>query len=103
MSNPIHSDPAEHNLLLRFFYRDCLQPGQPVASPDAAEENRRLVADELATAVGEDGRTAGQARPLLLVVAGRGTPAPAAVWPDAPANLGAASAERVAPHCGCKF
>jgi deazaflavin-dependent oxidoreductase (nitroreductase family) len=22
MSNPIHSDPAEHNLLLRFFYRD---------------------------------------------------------------------------------
>jgi FkbM family methyltransferase len=62
----------------------------------AAEENRRLVADELAAAVGEDGRTAGQARPLLLVVAGRGTPAPAAVWPDAPANLG--SAERVAPR-----
>ena len=46
----------------------------------------------------EDGRTAGQARPLLLVVAGRGTPATAAVWPDAPANLGAAGAERVAPR-----
>ena len=67
-----------------------------MASAGAAEEHRRLVTDELAAAAGEDRWTAGQARPLLLVVAGRGTSAPAAVWPDAPTNLGAAGPERLA-------
>ena len=62
----------------------------------AAEENRRLVADELAAAVSEDGRASGQARPVLLAVGGRGTFAPARVWPDASADPCAAGAERVA-------
>jgi hypothetical protein len=62
----------------------------------AAEENRRLVADELAAAVGQNRRATDQARQVLLVVAGRGTSAPAAVWPDASADLGIAGAERLA-------
>jgi hypothetical protein len=51
-----------------------------------------LVADELAAAVGEDRRATDQARRVLLVVVGRGTSAPALVWPDAAANLGATAA-----------
>jgi len=35
----------------------------------------------------EDWRATDQARQVLLVVAGRGTSAPAAVWPDAAADL----------------
>ncbi len=42
------------------------------------------------------GRATDQACQVLLVVAGRGTSAPAAVWPDAAADLGAASTKRVA-------
>jgi len=72
------------------------KPGQPVASPRAAEENRRLVADELAAAVGQDRWAAGQACPLLLAATCRGASASTPVRVDAPANLGAASAERVA-------
>jgi hypothetical protein len=63
-----------------------------VASPPAAEENRRMVADELAAAVGQDWRATDQARQVLLVVAGRGTSASAAVWPDAATDMGAADA-----------
>ncbi len=63
-----------------------------MAPARAAEENRRLVADEFAAAVGEDGRTPDQARQVLLVNAGRGTSASAAVWPDAAADMGAADA-----------
>jgi len=73
-----------------------LQLGQPVASAGAAEENRRLVADELAAAAREDWRATDQACQVLLAVAGRGTSASAAVWPDASADLCAAGAERVA-------
>ncbi len=47
-----------------------LQPGESVAAAGAATENRQLVVDELAAAVGENGRTAGQARPVLLVAPG---------------------------------
>ena len=67
-----------------------------MAPTRAAEENRRLVADELSAVVREDGRSAGQACPLLLASAGRGTSAPVAVWPDASADLCPAGAERVA-------
>jgi hypothetical protein len=58
----------------------------------AAEEDRRLVADELAAASREDWRATDQARQVLLVVAGRGASAPAAFWPDASADLCAACA-----------
>jgi hypothetical protein len=63
-----------------------------VAPSGAAEENRRLVADELAAAVGQDGWADGQARQVLLVVAGRGASAPAIVWGHAAADLDAADA-----------
>jgi hypothetical protein len=36
--------------------RDRLQPGEPVAAAGAAEENRQVVAHQLATAAGEDRR-----------------------------------------------
>jgi hypothetical protein len=49
-----------------------------------------------ALAAGEDWRATDQASPVLLVVAGRGTSAPEAVWPDAATDQGSAGAERVA-------
>ena len=67
-----------------------------MAASAAAEESRRLVADELAAAVGQDGRAAGQACRLLLAAAGRGTSTPALVWSYAAADLCTAGAERVA-------
>jgi len=72
-----------------------LQLGQPVASPRAAEENPRLVADQPAAAAGENWRATDQARQVLLIVVGRGTSAPELVWSDASADLGAAGPERI--------
>lgn len=63
-----------------------------MASARAAEENRRLVADKLATAVGQNGWATDQALQVLLVVVGRGTSAPASVWGYAAADCGAADA-----------
>ena len=37
---------------------------------DAAEENRLVVADQVAAAPGEDGRLAPEARPVYLALAG---------------------------------
>lgn len=54
-----------------------------------------MVADKPAAAAGEDWRAADQTRQALLVDVGRGTSAPALVWPDAAADLGAAGAERM--------
>ena len=51
---------------------DRLQLGQPLAAAGAAEEDRRLVVEQLAAAVGEDGWPIDQARPLLLAAAGGG-------------------------------
>lgn len=65
---------------------DRLQPGEPVAATGAAEEDRELVADQLAATAGEDRRQAGQARPVLLVDAGRKPPDAAAVWEHGPAD-----------------
>jgi hypothetical protein len=55
-----------------------------------------LVTDQLAAAAGEGWWATDQARQVLLVVVGRGTSAPALVWPDAASDLGAAGAERLA-------
>jgi hypothetical protein len=50
--------------------RDCLQPGQPVAAAGAAEENRQLVADQLAaTPVKTGGRLIKHARYFWLLLA----------------------------------
>jgi hypothetical protein len=64
--------------------------------PDFATGIGPVTTNELAATAREDWRATDQARQILLVVAGRGTSAPAAVWPDAAADLGAAGAERVA-------
>ena len=77
--------------------RGCLQPGEPVAADGAAEENRPLVADELAATAGEDRRQAGQARPVLLAAAGRGPSDAAGVQRDSAADLDAALAGGVSP------
>ena len=47
-----------------------LQPGQPVAAAGPASRDRRLVSDQPAAAVGEDGRAAGKACAVLLDDAG---------------------------------
>ena len=72
--------------------RARLQPREPVAALGAAQQNRQLVADQLAAAIGEDGRPVSQARTVLLVAAGRKSSDAAAVWQHGAANLGATAA-----------
>ena len=76
--------------------RAGLQPGQLVAAARTAEQDQELVADELATQVDEDRRSAGQARAVLLAAAGRRAFEPQAVRRHAAQDLGAAAAKRVA-------
>ncbi len=64
-----------------------------VAASGAATENRELVPDELAAAVGEDGRAAGETCPVLLAGAG-GEPS------DSAAVRGHGAADRVAVATG---
>ena len=59
-----------------------------MAPPLAAEENRCLVADELAATVGEDRRASGETRAVLLAVAGGESSDPTPVRNDAPADPG---------------
>ena len=75
--------------------RSGLQPGQSLAATGTATAHQELVADEPAAAADEDGRAAGEACSLLLVVIGRGTSEPQAVRRHAAQDLGAATAERV--------
>src|ERR1035437_11081238 len=51
--------------------RDSLQPRQPLAATGTSAEDWQLVFDELAAAIGEDGRTAGETCPVLLAMVGR--------------------------------
>ena len=76
--------------------RAGLQPGQSLAAAGASAANQELVADELATQVDEDRRSAGQARAVLLALIGGGTSEPAAVRRHAAQDLDAAAAEWVA-------
>src|SRR5258706_14977914 len=71
---------------------DRLQLGKPVAAAGAAEEDRELVADQLATTFGEDRRQADQARSVLLAPVGRGPSNAAGLRGDSAADLGAAAA-----------
>ena len=68
---------------------DRLQLGEPLAAVCAAEEDRELVADQLAAAAGEDRRQGGQARPMLLADVGRKPPDQAAVRKHGTADRGA--------------
>ena len=76
--------------------RAGLQPGQLVAAARTAEQDQELVADELATQVDEDRRSAGQARAVLLAAAGRRAFEPQAVRRHAAQDVGAAATKRVA-------
>ena len=69
---------------------DRLQLGKPVAAAGAAEEDRELVADQLAATVGEDGRAVGETCAVLLASVGRGPSDAAAVWGNFAEGLGAA-------------
>jgi len=53
------------------------------------------VPDELAAAIGEDGRAAGEACAVLLAAAGQEPPDATPVRNDAPADLGATRARRL--------
>jgi len=61
-----------------------------------AQPDRQLVADEFAAAVGEDGRTTGEACSVLLAFAGRRAPESEAVRQHAENDCGTAAAGRVA-------
>ena len=76
--------------------RAGLQPGQLVAAAGTAAQDQELVADELATQVDEDRRSASQARAVLLAAAGRRAFEPQAVRRHAAQDLGAAAAKQVA-------
>ena len=79
---------------------DRVQPGEPVAAAGAAEEDRSLVADQLAAAAGEDGRPVGEACALLLAaVSGRSSDA-AGVRGDFAAHLGAARGDWIGRGSG---
>ena len=75
--------------------RARLQPRESVAAAGAADADRQLVADQSPAAPRQDGWAAGQARAVLLAPAGRESPDAAAVRVDAPADLGAARADRL--------
>ena len=72
-----------------------LQSGESVATLGAAEEDRELVPDELAAAVGEDRWASDQARPVLLAAPGREPPDAGPVWKHGAANRSVAAAERI--------
>jgi hypothetical protein len=44
----------------------CLQPGESVAKAGTSSRHLRLVSDQLAAAVGEDGRATGKTCAVLL-------------------------------------
>ena len=75
---------------------DCIQSGESLETACSATEDRELVLDELAAAVGEDRRTAGEACAILLAFAGRRALEPEAVQQHAANDLGTAAARRLA-------
>jgi hypothetical protein len=76
--------------------RDRLQLGKSVAAAGAAEEDRSLVADQPAAAVGQDRRARGEACPVLPALAGRGASDAAPVRGKGAADRGAAGARGIA-------
>jgi len=81
-----------------------LQPRESVAAAGAASADRRLVADQLAAAPGENRRTVDQARTLLLAATcGEPSDAPA-LWKHAAEDRGAAIARGIGdPQGGADF
>ena len=81
---------------------DRLQPGKPVAAAGADEDDRELVAYQLAATAGKDRGQAGQARAVLLADAGRESSDQAAAWGDGRKDCRLAGADGVdgAGRCG---
>ena len=77
-----------------------LQLGQFVATAGVAQANRELVADQLAAATGEDGRTACETCPLLLAAIGGEPPDETVVWQYAPADRRAVASGGIAGAVG---
>src|SRR2546428_5328842 len=77
--------------------RGRLQPEKPVAAAGAAEENRQLVAHQLAAEAGENRRPNDQARSLLLAAVGREPSDAPPLRVDGTAGRGAAPARRIGP------
>lgn len=76
----------------------------PLATVGAAQEDRRLVVDQLAAAVSEDGWPIDQAHPLRLAATGREPSDSATVWEHSPADRLADLARRVGePQNGADF
>jgi hypothetical protein len=75
--------------------RAGVQPRESLPAAGATSADRHLVADQSPAAPRQDGWAACQARPLLLASAGEKSPDAAAVRVDAPADLGAARADRL--------
>jgi len=67
-----------------------------VATISVAEEDGELVADEFTATLGQDRRTAGEARSVLLAFAGRGALESEAIREHAADDRGAAAAGRLA-------
>jgi hypothetical protein len=80
--------------------RDRLQPGEPVAAAGAAQEDRRLVVDQLAAAVSEVGWPIDQARSLLLAGPGGESSDAATVRQHAGADSWAVPSGRIAAAVG---
>lgn len=72
-----------------------LQPREPVTTAGAAEEDRELVVDEFAAAVGEDGRATGETCSLLPAAASGRAPEPTEARGDAATYCDAAVADRI--------
>ena len=66
-----------------------------MAASGAATEDRELVVDELAATVGENGRTAGEACPVLLAFAGGEPSDAAAVRSHGTADVGVVATGRI--------
>ena len=79
--------------------RHSPQPRQPVAAAGAADADRHVVADQSPAAPRQDGWAAGQARAVLLAVAGGESSDPTPVRGNPSADLGAARADRLTGRC----
>ena len=66
-----------------------------MAAAGVAEQDRHVVPDEFAAAVGEDWGAVGEARPLLLAAASRKPSDAAAVWKHGAPDCGLADASRL--------
>src|SRR5437899_1576085 len=89
------SVPGARGQLTFVVERDRLQLGEPLASVSVAQEDRELVIDEFAAALGEDRRTVGETCAVFLVAAGRRASHAAAFWQHVAKGSRASAAERV--------